>query len=158
MMYPYYKADLDAGRITYEDALELLCLLRFKDMELNRTSGKMNRKKNAGFAKWHNFLIGGVKEDGTDATNDISYMLLEAALITRTPHHTINEKCGKRVCRHRCTRTVKGLRLRCRRKAKLHLDRICACWPYVSNYPLSARRHYYRICVDRLEASACLII
>ena len=89
MMYPYYKADLDAGRITYEEALELLCLLRFKDMELNRTSGKMNRKKNAGFAKWHNFLIGGVKEDGTDATNDISYMLLEAALITRTPHHTI---------------------------------------------------------------------
>ena len=89
MMYPYYKADLDAGRITYEDALELLCLLRFKDMELNRTSGKMNRKKNAGFAKWHNFLIGGVKEDGTDASNDISYMLLEAALITRTPHHTI---------------------------------------------------------------------
>ena len=36
-----------------------------KDMELNRTSGKNNRKKNAGFAKWHNFIIGGVKPDGT---------------------------------------------------------------------------------------------
>ncbi|MBR3275856.1 MAG: hypothetical protein IKG08_04500 [Eubacterium sp.] len=89
LMYPYYKADLDAGRITRDEALELLCLLRLKDMELNRTSGKNNRKKNAGFAKWHNFLIGGVKADGTDATNDISYMLLDAALITRTPHHTI---------------------------------------------------------------------
>lgn len=89
LMYPYYKADLDAGRISRDEALELLCLLRLKDMELNRTSGKNNRKKNAGFAKWHNFLIGGVKPDGTDATNDISYMLLDAALITRTPHHTI---------------------------------------------------------------------
>ena len=89
MMYPYYKADLDAGRITRDEATELLCLLRLKDMELNRTSGKNNRKKNAGFAKWHNFLIGGVKADGTDATNDISYMILDAALITRTPHHTI---------------------------------------------------------------------
>lgn len=88
-MYPYYKADLDAGRITKEEATELLCCLRLKDMELNRTSGKNNRKKNAGFAKWHNFLIAGVKRDGTDATNDLSYMLLDAALITRTPHHTI---------------------------------------------------------------------
>ena len=88
-MYPYYEADLREGRITREEALELLCCLRLKDMELNRTSGKNNRKKNAGFAKWHNFLIGGVKRDGSDATNDLSYLLLEAALVTRTPHHTI---------------------------------------------------------------------
>ena len=66
-MYPYYKADLEAGRITREEAIELLCCMRLKDMELNRTSGKNNRKKNAGFAKWHNFIIGGVKPDGTDA-------------------------------------------------------------------------------------------
>lgn len=88
-MYPYYKADLDAGRITREQALELLCCMRLKDMELNRTSGKNNRKKNAGFAKWHNFVIGGVKPDGSDAANDLSYLLLDAALVTRTPHHTI---------------------------------------------------------------------
>lgn len=88
-MYPYYQADLDAGRITREEATELLCCMRLKDMELNRTSGKNNRKKNAGFAKWHNFIIGGVKPDGTDATNDLSYLMLDAALITRTPHHTI---------------------------------------------------------------------
>ena len=85
-MYPYYAADLEAGRITREEAVELLCCMRLKDMELNRTSGKNNRKKNAGFAKWHNFIIGGVKPDGTDATNELSYMMLDAALITRTPH------------------------------------------------------------------------
>ena len=88
-MYPYYEADLKAGRITRDEAVELLCCMRLKDMELNRTSGKNNRKKNAGFAKWHNFIIGGVKPDGTDATNELSYMMLDAALITRTPHHTI---------------------------------------------------------------------
>ena len=88
-MYPYYEADLKEGRITREEAVELLCCMRLKDMELNRTSGKNNRKKNAGFAKWHNFIIGGVKPDGTDATNDLSYMMLDAALITKTPHHTI---------------------------------------------------------------------
>ena len=88
-MYPYYEADLKAGRITREEATELLCLLRLKDMELNRTSGKNNRKKNAGMAKWHNFTIGGQKADGTDGTNDITYMMLDAAEITKTPHHTL---------------------------------------------------------------------
>ena len=88
-MYPYYKKDLEEGKITREEALEYLCCLRLKDMELNRTSGKNNRKKNAGMAKWHNFTIGGVKADGTDATNDLTYMLLDAAAITRTPHHTL---------------------------------------------------------------------
>ncbi len=47
-MYPFYEADLNAGRITCEEAVELLCCMRLKDMELNRTSGKNNRKKNAG--------------------------------------------------------------------------------------------------------------
>lgn len=88
-MYPYYKADLEAGHITKEEATELLCLLRLKDMELNRTSGKNNRKKNAGMAKWHNFTIGGQKADGTDGTNDLTYMMLDAAKITKTPQHTL---------------------------------------------------------------------
>ena len=82
-MDPYYEKDLAEGRITRDEALELLCCLRLKDMELNRTSGKNNRKKNAGMAKWHNYTIGGVKADGTDATNAITYLLLEAAAITR---------------------------------------------------------------------------
>ena len=88
-MYPYYEADIAAGRITKDEVQELLCLLRLKDMELNRTSGKNNRKKNAGMAKWHNFIIGGCKPDGTDGTNDLSYMMLDAALITHVPHHTM---------------------------------------------------------------------
>lgn len=89
-MYPYYRADLEAGRITRDEALELLCLLRLKDMELNRTSGSELRKKNSGMAKWHNYTIGGVDPvTGQDATNDLTYLLIEAAMVTRTPHHTL---------------------------------------------------------------------
>ncbi|MCQ2405955.1 MAG: hypothetical protein MJ067_01910 [Oscillospiraceae bacterium] len=89
-MYPYYKADLEAGRITKEEATELLCLLRLKDMELNRTSGSELRKKNSGMAKWHNYTIGGVDPiTGEDCTNDLTYMLIDAAMITKTPHHTL---------------------------------------------------------------------
>ena len=89
-MYPYYKADLEAGRITKEEVTELLCLLRLKDMELNRTSGSELRKKNSGMAKWHNYTIGGVDPvTGEDVTNDLTYLLIEAAMITKTPHHTL---------------------------------------------------------------------
>ena len=89
-MYPYYKRDIDAGKITPEEALELLCLLRLKDMELNRTSGSNLRKKNAGMAKWHNYTIGGTDPvTRADATNELTYLLIDAAMETRTPHHTL---------------------------------------------------------------------
>lgn len=88
-MHPYYSADLAAGRATDEHVLELLQCLRIKDMQLNRTSGKLNRQKNAGMAKWHNWTIGGVTREGKDATNELTYLILEAAKRCPTPHHTI---------------------------------------------------------------------
>ncbi len=88
-MYPFYQADTAAGRITDDEVLELLECLRIKDMQLNRISGERNRKKNAGLAKWHNWTIGGVTSDGRDATNELTYLLLDAARETRLPHHTL---------------------------------------------------------------------
>jgi pyruvate formate-lyase/glycerol dehydratase family glycyl radical enzyme len=88
-MNPFYCRDLNAGRTDSEQALELLQCLRVKDMQLNRTSGKRNRLKNAGMAKWHNWTIGGVTPDGADATNELTYLILEAARRCPTPHHTI---------------------------------------------------------------------
>ena len=95
-MYPYYKADLEAGRITREEALELIENLRIKIMEINYVGGgKGQRDKWAGMARWHNFVIGGCDEKGNDATNEISYLVLEAALETHTPHPTISLRVNK---------------------------------------------------------------
>ena len=88
-MYPYYRKDIDDGRITDGQVLELLEILRCKVMKLNRVSGKANRAKNAGMAKWYNWTIGGQKADGSDATNELTYLLLEAAKDTHLPHHTV---------------------------------------------------------------------
>ena len=88
-MYPYYRKDIDAGVITDGEVLELLEIMRCKVMKINRVSGKANRQKNAGMAKWYNWTIGGVKEDGSDATNELSYLLLESAKETLLPHFTI---------------------------------------------------------------------
>ncbi|MCQ2530729.1 MAG: hypothetical protein MJ086_05675, partial [Lachnospiraceae bacterium] len=88
-MYPYYEKDIREGRITKEEVLELLEILRIKNMKLNRVSGQANRTKNAGMAKWYNWTISGTKADGSDATNELSYLLLEAAKETKLPHHTV---------------------------------------------------------------------
>ena len=88
-MYPFYKADKEAGRITDDEVLELLEILRIKNMKLNRVSGKANRAKNAGMAKWYNWTIGGVDKDGNDASNELTYLLLDAAIDTHVPHHTL---------------------------------------------------------------------
>ena len=88
-MYPFYQKDIENGRITRDEALELLEILRCKVMKINRVSGKANRQKNSGMAKWYNWTIGGVDKDGNDATNELSYLLLDAALETHLPHHTI---------------------------------------------------------------------
>lgn len=89
-MYPTYKKDKDSGKITDEKVLELLECLRIKVMQLVFImGGKIQREKWAGIARWNNWIIGGVTSDGQDATNDLSYLILEAAKDCQTPHHTI---------------------------------------------------------------------
>ncbi len=89
-MYPFYKKDKEEGRINDDEVLELLECLRIKVMQLNFVGGgKLQRQKWAGMARWHNWVIGGVTPDGDDATNELSYLILEAAKDCQTPHHTI---------------------------------------------------------------------
>jgi pyruvate formate-lyase/glycerol dehydratase family glycyl radical enzyme len=88
-MQPYYAADLQAGRISREAALELIEWLRIKDSQIVITAGRTHRSKYGGLAKWHNCVIGGQTRDGRDATTDLSYLLLEAARDCPAPHPTL---------------------------------------------------------------------
>ena len=88
-MYPYYRHDIDNGTMTDEDVLEYLEIMRCKIMKINRVSGKANRAKNSGMAKWYNWTIGGVDAEGKDVTNELSYLLLESARDTQLPHFTV---------------------------------------------------------------------
>lgn len=103
-MYPFYKKDKAEGILSDDDVLELLELLRIKVMQMNFIGGgKMQRQKWAGLARWNNWVIGGCTPDGEDASNELSYLILEAAMECRTPHHTItirvNEKTPEALVR-----------------------------------------------------------
>jgi len=89
-MYPFYKKDKEEGRITDDEVLELLECLRIKVMQYNFVGGgNIQRQKWSGLARWNNWVIGGVTPDGEDTTNELSYLILEAAKDCQTPHHTI---------------------------------------------------------------------
>lgn len=81
-LYPYYKRDLDAGRITYEEAKELLCLFILKMDEcilVNDGDSYLNVSKLFETLSVDQALtFGGVDKDGNDAVNDLTYMLIDA--------------------------------------------------------------------------------
>lgn len=75
-LYPFYKKDLEEGRITKDDARELLgCLwIKFAEIELLHQGATANLCQGSVF---QNVTIGGQTEEGEDATNELSYLILE---------------------------------------------------------------------------------
>lgn len=72
-LLPYYEKDLGNGRLTKEKAQELLdCYI----LKLNYVAtGNQSTSGSIG--------VGGYKADGNDATNDLTYMFIEAMMHTR---------------------------------------------------------------------------
>lgn len=88
-IYPYYKADMEKGAITRDEALEMLEVMRVKIQKFNTMNGSLNRSAMSGNARWYNHMLGGVDKDGNDATNEISYLMLQAAEELGIPHPTL---------------------------------------------------------------------
>jgi formate C-acetyltransferase len=97
VLYPFYKMDLDKGLITPQKAKELMSLLYLKTNELwnvleeayipggEGTEGKTTQ----------NVTVGGLGIDGEDATNDLSYIAMEAYADVRTvqPNFGVRLSC-----------------------------------------------------------------
>lgn len=77
-LYPYYKADLDSGAITRDFALELLENLWLKTFTINKIRSNAHTKFSAGSPLYQNVCIGGQLPDGSDAVNDLSYLVLKS--------------------------------------------------------------------------------
>ena len=89
-MYPYYERDLEAGRITRDEALELIELLWLKYSEWAWTISKNTASFFAGYTNFENLTIGGTKVDGSDGTNEISYLAIEATRSIMTHQPTLS--------------------------------------------------------------------
>lgn len=93
-LYPFYKADKEAGIITDEDVLELLEIIKLKTTTFHTARGGLGRGRHSGDARWLNFILGGCKADGTDASNELTKLFIEASRELVLPHHTITLRVG----------------------------------------------------------------
>jgi len=82
-LYPYYRRDIDSGELTYEEAVKLLM---------------------SAFAKLEgciiNIAIAGVKRDGTDATNELTYAVLEAVKRCNIPGPNLSARLHSNISDH----------------------------------------------------------
>ena len=77
-MYPYYKKDLDSGKITREAAQELMDCIWVKLNDLNKVRDAASAEGFAGYSLFQNLIAGGQDKYGRDATNDLSFMSVTA--------------------------------------------------------------------------------
>ncbi len=78
-MYPYYKRDLDSGKITRQQAQELIDCIWVKLNDLNKCRDAASAEGFAGYSLFQNLIVGGQDKDGVDVTNDLSFMCITAS-------------------------------------------------------------------------------
>ena len=77
-MYPYYKHDIDSDENLRNFNTEILHCLWVKFNDLTKVRDETTTKAFSGYSMFQNLIVGGQTEDGKDATNELSYMCLEA--------------------------------------------------------------------------------
>jgi len=84
-IFPYYIHDIDKGIITKEKALELITHFFIMTNSINKVRPWGHTQYSGGYPLYSALTIGGMKTDGTDGTNDLSYLCLEAMSLSRLP-------------------------------------------------------------------------
>lgn len=107
-LLPYYRQDLEAGRITPERARELLSLLYLKTCEIWNVLEEafIPGGEGAEGKTTQNLTIGGVGADGEDATNELSYLALDAFADVRTVQPNVSLRMSSRTPRDFFLRAV----------------------------------------------------
>ena len=92
----YLERDLASGAITEEYAQELLDLFYLKVAELNKPWGYGPAQSNPGYTNGMLMTLGGVKADGSDATNRVTYMMLQSVgrLVLHDPPQALRIHAG----------------------------------------------------------------
>ncbi len=82
-MYPYYRADIDSGRMSDYEAFELASCMLIKMSEMMWVTSEGGSKFFAGYQPFVNMCVGGCTRSGADATNDLTYLLMDAVRHTK---------------------------------------------------------------------------
>ncbi len=89
LLYPLYRADVEAGRLDRAGALELLGCFAVKLCEIVPVFSERLTRFHGGLFNGQVVVVGGTDEEGNDATNELSLLFLELmdGLRTRQPNY-----------------------------------------------------------------------
>lgn len=76
-VYPCYEADVKAGKLEETEAFELLSCFIIKCAEMMWLTSELAAKYFAGYQPFINLCVGGQKREGGDATNDLTYLVMD---------------------------------------------------------------------------------
>jgi len=94
-LYPYYQRDLERGVLTEEEAIELLGCFFIKMSEFVPLFGESIAIFFSGFPTNPAISIGGMTQDGLDATNRLTYLILETRDLLKTREPNIHARVHK---------------------------------------------------------------
>lgn len=77
-MYPFFQNDLATGKMNEFEAFELAGCMLIKMSEMMWITSEGGSKFFAGYQPFVNMCVGGVTREGHDATNDLTYLLMDA--------------------------------------------------------------------------------
>ncbi|MBN2299420.1 MAG: formate acetyltransferase [Deltaproteobacteria bacterium] len=76
-LYPYYKRDIEAGRISRDQALELALCFSAKTTEHVFLLSERTSQYHGGYLVAQAATVGGMDTEGRDAVNDLTYLFLD---------------------------------------------------------------------------------
>ncbi len=110
-LYPYFQADIDAGRLTREQAWELLACLWIKFNELTVVKEGGSAKASTTYNDFQNLNLGGQTVDGEDATNALSFLCLEVTGALKLPQPQISALVSEKTPNTFLTQACEVIRL-----------------------------------------------
>ncbi|MBZ9686118.1 glycyl radical protein [Clostridium estertheticum] len=111
---PFYEVEIENGELTKEEAIEFLeCFwVKFNNQPAPPKVG-ITLKESGTYTDFANINIGGVKADGLDGVNDVSYLLLyvvdEMQLLQPSSNVQISKKSPQKFVKAACAISRKGL-------------------------------------------------
>jgi pyruvate formate-lyase/glycerol dehydratase family glycyl radical enzyme len=108
-LYPFYKKDKESGRLTDSFATELLENTWIKLLSINKIRPWSHTRFSAGGPLYQNVTIGGQHEDGTDAVNELSYLILRSVGNTRLTQPNLSVRFHKNMSANfllECTKVI----------------------------------------------------
>lgn len=88
-LYPYYKKSVLESDMAPEDAEELLAAFYIKCTEVLKLRDSFDSLAFAAYPMWQQMAIGGLKRDGSDATNELTWSVFRAWDLVKTVQPTM---------------------------------------------------------------------